>query len=62
MHIHVIVFISARQCYLMLKSVDDAGRPCFATKIKKLLLQYGFGYVWITQDVGECNLLVKALK
>jgi len=51
-----------RQCYLMLKSFNDAGRTCLATKVKQLLFEYGFGLVWISQDVGDCNLFVKAFR
>ena len=33
-----------------------------ATKVKQLLFEYGFGLVWISQDVGDCNLFVKAFR
>ena len=30
--------------------------------IKQLLFEYGFGVVWISQDVGDCNSFVKAFR
>ena len=44
-----------KQCYIILKSLDDAGKNCWATKIKSLLYKYGFGFIWISQDVGDVN-------
>jgi len=51
-----------RQCYLMSKSFDDAGRTYWATKVKQLLFEYGLGWVWLSQDVGDCNSFVKAFR
>ena len=42
-----------KACYNMLKSLDDAGRNTWASHIKKLLFRYGFGTVWIEQQVGN---------
>ena len=42
-----------KACYNMLKRLDDAGRITWATYIKKLLFRYGFGVVWIEQQVGN---------
>ena len=42
-----------KQCYNMLKRFDDAGRNTWATEIKNVLFMYGFGYVWIAQDIGD---------
>ena len=51
-----------RQCYLMLKSHDDCGRSNWASKVKDLLYQYGFGYAWITQEIGDVNIFIKMFK
>ena len=47
-----------KQCYKMLKSLDDIGRLTWATKIKDLLYQYGFGIVWFTHNIGNTNLFI----
>ena len=47
-----------RQCYTMLKNLDDLGRRTWATCIKHLLFENGFGYVWISQDIGNANMFL----
>ena len=42
-----------RASYEMLKKLDEAGKVTWATKIKLLLMRYGFGHVWIEQQVGN---------
>ena len=44
-----------KQCYNMLKSLDNMGRITWASKIKNLLFESGFGIVWINQNVGDVN-------
>lgn len=51
-----------KQCYNMLKSLDDAGRNCWATKIRTLLYKYGFSFIWISQDVGDVNAFIRIFK
>ena len=51
-----------RNCYLMQKSLDDVGRRTWSTYVKNLPLLYGFGYVWIAQDVGNANHFVTCFK
>ena len=47
-----------KQCYLMLKILDDVGRKTWASSIQSLLYRFGFGYAWVAQEVGnEMNLL-----
>ena len=43
----------------MLTSLDDVGRICWATKIKNLWYKYDFGFVWISQDVGNTNPFIR---
>ena len=38
---------------LNLKRFDDIGRINWVTKVREILFQYGFGYVWLWQDVGD---------
>ena len=40
-------------CYNMLRSYDDSGKISWATHGKMLLYKYGFGHVWLSQDVGD---------
>ena len=44
-----------RQCYLMLRSLTDAGKTAWTTHVKSLLFEHGFGYVWIADAVGNTN-------
>ena len=43
----------------MLKSLDDAGRNCWATKIRTLLYKYGLRFIWISQYVGDFNVFIR---
>ena len=42
-----------KQCYFMLKRLDEVGRKTWATNIRELLYMYGFGYAWLAHDVGN---------
>ena len=33
-----------------------------ASKVRELLYKYGFGYVWVTENVGDVNLFMKNFK
>ena len=37
-----------RNCYLMLNSLDDAGRRNWVTYIKNILFMHGFVHVWVS--------------
>ena len=37
----------------MLHNLDESNRITWASHIKNLLFRFGFGYVWISQDVGD---------
>lgn len=60
--LHMQTFRYPRNCYLMLKSHDDVGRVNWASKIKHLLFMYGFGFVWISQDVGDTTVFLNQFK
>ena len=51
-----------RQCYTMLRQLDEAGRNTWATKVKRLLFQHGFGYAWIANNVGDMNGFISVFK
>ena len=46
----------------MLKSLDDAGRVTWATHIKNLMFLYGFGFVWVSHDIGDVNSFIREFK
>jgi len=51
-----------KQCYIMLRRLDSAGKTNWATHIKHLLFQNGFGYVWLTDEVADIKLFVSIFK
>ncbi len=51
-----------RNCYLMLKAHDDMGRVNWASNVRNLLYKYGFGFVWISQDVGDITMFLYQFK
>ena len=46
----------------MLYNLDCAGRTTWATNIKQLLFKYGFGFVWISQNIGDSNIFLTTFK
>ena len=50
-----------KQCYYMLKGLDDVNREKWATKIRVFLFSYGFGTVWMQQGVGDTDLFISIL-
>ena len=42
-----------KQCYNMLKQLDQAGRKTQASNIKELLFTYGVGYIWMSREVRD---------
>ena len=49
-------------CYEILKTLDEAGKVTWATKVKSLLLSYGFGHVWFQQGVGNIDLFLREFR
>ena len=49
-------------CYKMLKQLDDTGRKPWASNIKQLLFSFGFGFVWLAQDVGDSAQFITIFK
>ena len=47
-----------KMCFYMLKSLDNVNRHTWVTDVKRLLFQYGFGYIWIAQDVGDSDIFI----
>ena len=46
----------------MLRSLDKSGRITWATHIKQLLFQFGFGYAWLANEVGDTIAFTKLFK
>lgn len=50
------------KCYKMLRNLDENDRVTWASKVGLLLFRYGFGYIWITENVGNENAFMKIFK
>ena len=48
-----------KECYRVLKELDDFGRKTWATNVRTLLYRYGFGHVWFAQGVGQNDLFIQ---
>ena len=46
----------------MLKQYDGQNRYIYATEVRNLLFCYGFGHIWISQDIGNINMLILEFK
>ena len=51
-----------KQCYIMLRSQAAAGKSNWAEKIRLLLYQHGFGYVWEADTVGDAQRFINIFK
>ena len=54
--------IATQSMHMMLYNLDCAGRTTWATNIKQLLFKYGFGFVWISQNIGDINIFLTTFK
>ena len=51
-----------KQCYDVLRILDESGRVTWASKIRQILFEYGFGFVWISNGVGDFQQFLKTFK
>ena len=51
-----------KNCYKMLKALDEAGRQNWVSKVRNLLFTYGFVYIWIAQDVEDIGMFISQFK
>ena len=51
-----------KQCYRMLRQIDESGRITWASKVKTLLFENGFGYAWIADEIGNQDFFLKLFK
>ena len=56
--IHMPIHRYPGNCYKMIKSLDDIGRETWASSVKQLLYLYGFGILWVTQEIGDTDLFL----
>ena len=47
-----------RNCYIMLKRLDDIVRVNWVSRMKGLLFSYWFGYAWLSQEGGDINWFI----
>ena len=51
-----------KQCYIYIKNLDSVGRKTWASYVRILLTTYGFGYAWLSQDIGNIPYFLSLLK
>ena len=51
-----------KNCYMMLRDLDDAGKTTWATGVKQLLFEHGFGYAWVAGEVGNMTSFISMFK
>ena len=50
------------KAYKMLRCMDENGKHCWVSVVKKFLIENGFGIVWLNQGVGNAGVFLKQLK
>ena len=51
-----------RQMYLVLRNQDSSGRTNWASHVKRLLYENGFGYVWLANEIGDAKTFLLSFK
>jgi hypothetical protein len=51
-----------KKAYNMLYKLDERGKNNWVSRVRLFLSQYGFGYVWMNQSVGDCKAFVNVLR
>ena len=51
-----------RKAYNMLVNLDEKGKITWVTNVRVCLFQYGFGFVWVNQGVGDVKSFLKMFK
>ena len=51
-----------KNCYRMLKSHAEIGRSNWASNIRDLLYRFEFGFVWLSQDVGNVSAFIQQFR
>ena len=50
------------KCYQYQLELSHNNRPCWATSVKQLLFNFGFGDIWMAQNAGNWNVFWKIFK
>ena len=48
--------------YEMLLCLDRNGKDCWVSKIREILYETGFNFVWLQQGVGDKNSFLRSFK
>jgi len=51
-----------KACYLYQKQQDSLGKKNWVSNVREILQKYGFGEVWIGQNIYDVNTFIFALK
>ena len=51
-----------KQTYIMLYNLDSSGRRTWASEVRETLFRYGFGFVWLSQDIGDINAFIHVFR
>jgi len=51
-----------RQCYEMLRQLDEGCRNTWATNLERLLYRYGFWIAWFIQGIENVNVCIAMFK
>ena len=51
-----------KQCYYMSRHLDDNNRVNWTTNIKNILFKFGFGEVWLSQNIGDPSYFMLVFK
>ena len=46
----------------MLRRLDESGRNTWASVVKTLLYEHGFGFAWLNDGIGYPNNFIKCFK
>jgi hypothetical protein len=53
------VHMYPKHWYLLLKLVHECGQKLGLVTLKYILFQFGFGYIWISHNVGDDSNFIK---
>ena len=60
--LHMDVSRLPKSVYLMLKNLDSSGYITWVTYVKEILYKYGFGIVYVQQDIGDIDNFMNLFK
>ena len=51
-----------KTAYEMLRCLDRNGKDCWVSRIREILCETGFNFVWLRQGVGDKNSFLRSFK